>query len=294
MYDISKLYEPRSIPEAVDLLQKHPEARILAGGSDLLLKIRESKLAGIECVSIYKLDVLRGIFMEEDGSIVILPLTSFSHVAQNELVLKHIPVLAEAVETIGGPQIRNIGTIGGNVCNGVTSADSASTLFSLDAQLELTGSGGVRALPIHDFYIGPGKVDLRPTEILTAIRIPKKSYEGYHGKFIKYAMRKAMDISTLNCSVNVRLSGDKKLIEDVRIAFGVAAPTPMRCAAAENCTCGRPVSEEALRSLVDTALSEITPRTSWRASRELRMQLAAEVAMRALKEAIQRAGGVLG
>ncbi|MGI6152447.1 MAG: xanthine dehydrogenase subunit XdhB [Christensenellaceae bacterium] len=293
MYDISRLYEPQSVSEAVKILQKHPEARVLAGGSDLLLKIREGKLAGIECVSIYKLDALRGISMEADGSIAILPLTSFSHVARNELVLEHIPVLAEAVETIGGPQIRNIGTIGGNVCNGVTSADSASTLFSLDAELELTGSGGVRTVPIHDFYIGPGKVDLRPTEILTTIRIPQKSYEGYHGKFIKYAMRKAMDISTLNCSVNVKLSGDKKLIEDVRIAFGVASPTPMRCSAAENCTCGKPVGEETLRSLVDTALSEITPRTSWRASRELRMQLAAELAMRALKEAVQRAGGVL-
>ena len=113
---------------------------------------------------------------------------------------------------VGGPQIRNIGTIGGNTCNGVTSADSASTLHAWDAVIELTGKNGVRRLPIHDFYIKAGKVDIRAEdgEIQTAVLIPKESYENCFGHYIKYAMRNAMDIATLGTSVNVRLSRRQK------------------------------------------------------------------------------------
>ena len=108
-------------------------------------------------------------------------------------------MLGEAVDMVGGPQIRNIGTIGGNTCNGVTSADSASTLVAYDAIVELSGPEGVRLVPIQSFYIKAGKVDLRPGEIETAILIPQASYRGYHGHYIKYAMRNAMDIATCGC-----------------------------------------------------------------------------------------------
>ena len=144
---------------------------------------------------------------------------------------------------VGGPQIRNIGTIGGNTCNGVTSADSASTLHAWDAIVEITGPDGVRRIPIHDFYIKAGVVDLKPAEIQTAIIIPKEAYEGYHGHYIKYAMRNAMDIATTGCSVNVKLSKDKKTIEDVRIAYGVAGPVPMRAPSAEAKAKGKPLTK---------------------------------------------------
>lgn len=291
MFDISKLYEPRSISEAIEMLQKHPAARILAGGSDLLLKIREGKLAGVEIVSIYKLDELRGVTMETDGTVVIRPLTSFSRVECNEIIAGHLPMLAEAAGTVGGPQIRNIGTVGGNVCNGATSADCASTLFAYGAELELTGPNGTRNVPVAEFYSGPGKVDLQPAEILTAIRVCRENYEGYYGKYVKYAMRNAMDISTLNCAVLCKLSANKHMIEDARIAFGVAAPIPMRCGGAEQRACTMDISEDTLDGIVEEALKEITPRSSWRASKELRMQLAKELACRALKEAVRRAGG---
>ncbi len=293
MYDISKLYEPKTVEQAISLKAEHPQARILAGGSDLLIKLRGGELAGIECISIYKIEELRGISMEADGTIIIRPLTSFSHVAADSVIRERIFVLAEAVDTIGGPQIRNIGTIGGNICNGVTSADSASTLFALDAVLQITSVQGTRELPIAEFYLGPGKVDLQPTEILTAIKIGRGSYEGYHGAYIKYAMRNAMDIATLGCSINVKLSADKKMLEDVRLAYGVAAPTPMRCRAAEEAVRGGVVSAELAQTLAQTALGEISPRTSWRATKELRMQIARETACRAFEEAVNRAGGVL-
>lgn len=108
---------------------------------------------------------MRGISYEEDGAIRIGSLTSFSHITKDPIIQKHINVLGEAVDMVGGPQIRNIGTIGGNTCNGVTSADSASTLHAWDAIVEITGPDGVRRIPIHDFYIKAGVVDLKPAEI---------------------------------------------------------------------------------------------------------------------------------
>ena len=218
MYDIKALYEATSVQHAIELLQAHPEAKIIAGGSDVLIKLREGHIAGCELVSIYGIDELRGVKLEDDGTIRILPLTSFSHITKSPVIEEHIKVLGEAVDLVGGPQIRNIGTIGGNTSNGVTSADSASTLHAYDAIMELTGPEGVRLLPIREFYVSAGKVALKPAELLTAILIKKESYEGYKGHYIKYAMRNALDIATLGCSVNVKLSSDKKTVEDVRVA----------------------------------------------------------------------------
>lgn len=293
MYDIKALYEAQSVPHAIELLLEHPNAQIIAGGSDVLVQIREGKRAGCELVSIYGLDELRGVRYEEDGAIRIGSLTSFSHITRDPIIQEKINVLGQAVDQVGGPQIRNIGTIGGNTCNGVTSADSASTLFAWDAVIELTGPEGVRRVPIQDFYIKAGKVDLRPGEIQTGILIPKVAYEGYQGHYIKYAMRNAMDIATTGCSVNVKLSADKQTMEDVRIAYGVAGPIPMRSATAEARAKGRPTTAEEIKAFAQTVLEDINPRDSWRAAKEFRQHIAVVMAERALRESIRLAGGVI-
>ncbi|HIS64020.1 MAG TPA: xanthine dehydrogenase FAD-binding subunit XdhB [Candidatus Avoscillospira avistercoris] len=293
MYDIKALYEARSVQEAVSLRLQHPDAHIIAGGSDVLIKMREGKLAGCELLSIYGIDALRGVTLEEDGTIRIGSLTSFSHITKSPIIQEHINVLGEAVDQVGGPQIRNIGTIGGNTCNGVTSADSASTLLAWDAIVELTGKDGVRRLPIRDFYMKAGVVDLHPDEIQTAILIPKEAYAGYQGHYIKYAMRNAMDIATTGCSVNVKLSADKKTLEDVRIAYGVAGPVPMRCPTAEALAKGKAVSAEVVEAFGQAVLEDINPRDSWRASKAFRQHIAVELAKRALQKSIELAGGAL-
>ncbi len=293
MYDIKALYEATSVQNAIELLKAHPEAKIIAGGSDVLVQMREGRLAGKELMSIFKLDELRGISMDEDGTLRILPLTSFSHITKNPLIQAHINVLGEAVDMVGGPQIRNIGTIGGNTCNGVTSADSASTLHAYDAIMEITGPEGVRQMPIKEFYIKAGVVDLKPAELLTAILIRKESYEGYKGHYIKYAMRNAMDIATTGCSANVKLSADKKTIVDARLAYGVAGPVPMRAPSAEAAVKGKPVSVETVEAFGKAALEDVNPRTSWRATKEFRLHLVEELAKRALTEAIKLSGGEL-
>lgn len=291
MYDIKALYEAENVEDAIRLLQEHPEAQIIAGGSDVLVQMREGKRAGKELVSIYMIDEMRGVSYEEDGAIRIGSLTSFSHITKDPIIQKHINVLGEAVDMVGGPQIRNIGTIGGNTCNGVTSADSASTLHAWDAVVEITGPEGVRRIPIKDFYIKAGVVDLKPAEIQTAIIIPKESYEGYYGHYIKYAMRNAMDIATTSCSVNVKLSEDKKTIEDVRIAYGVAGPVPMRAPSAEQVAKGKPVTKEVVEEFAKAVLEDINPRDSWRAAKDFRQHIAVVLAKRALTESIRLAGG---
>ena len=293
MYDIKALYEAQSVPHAIELLLEHPNAQIIAGGSDVLVQIREGKRAGCELVSIYGLDELRGVRYEEDGAIRIGSLTSFSHITRDPIIQEKINVLGQAVDQVGGPQIRNIGTIGGNTCNGVTSADSASTLFAWDAVIELTGPEGVRRVPIQDFYIKAGKVDLRPGEIQTSILIPKVAYEGYQGHYIKYAMRNAMDIATTGCSVNVKLSADKSTMEDVRIAYGVAGPVPMRAVTAEARAKGKPTTKAEIKAFAQAVLEDINPRDSWRAAKDFRQHIAVALAERALTESIRLAGGVI-
>ena len=294
MYDLAALYEAADVQDAVALRLAHPEAQIIAGGTDVLVQMREGKRAGKALISIFGLDELRGVTMDADGTLRIGSLTSFSHITKDPLIQKYINVLGEAVDMVGGPQIRNAGTIGGNTCNGVTSADSGSTLVAWDAVVELTGQNGKRLVPIQQFYIKAGVVDLKPDEIQTAILIPKASYEGYFGHYIKYAMREAMDIATTGCSVNVKLSADKTVIEDVRIAYGVAGPVPMRAPTAEALTRGKPVAAETVEAFGSAVLQDINPRDSWRAAKAFRQHIAVELAKRCLRESIQLAGGVIG
>lgn len=291
MYDIENYYNASTIKEAVTLLKEHPDARIISGGSDVLIKIHEGKMAGTSLVCIRDIKEIKGVDLMESGDIYIGAGTTFSHVTSDPIIQKYIPVLGEAVDQVGGPQVRNIGTIGGNVCNGAVSADSVPTLFSLNAMLRIADGTGGRMIPIRDFYLGPGKVDLHQGDVLTHIVIPGKEYQGYHGHYIKYSMRNAMDIATLSCSVVSKVNLEKKILEDVRITFGVAAPVPYRCVETENAIKGMPLGEELLSKVEEMVRQEIHPRDSWRASREFRLQIGGEIARRALMRSIELAGG---
>ena len=291
MYDFKALYEAESVQDAIRLRLEHPGAQILAGGSDVLVQIREGRRAGAELISIYGIDELRGVSLDAEENIRIGSLTSFSHITRDPIIQSRCAVLGEAVDQVGSPQIRNIGTIGGNTCNGVTSADSASTLHAWEAIVELTGETGTRRVPIREFYLRAGKVDLRPDEIQTAILIPKASYENTFGHYIKYGMRNAMEIATLGCSVNVRLSADRQVIERCRIAYGVAGPVPMRCPTAEAAANGAAPSKELAEQFSRAVIDDINPRDSWRASKAFRQHIAVEMAKRAFTKAVELAGG---
>ena len=293
MYDIGSIYQATSVADAIRALQDNPEALVIAGGTDVLIKIREGKLAGCSLVSIHELgEELGGITLAANGDVEIGPLSTFRDVTFSPVIREKIPVLGEATDMAGGPQLRAAGTIGGNVCNGITSADSASTLTALDAVLVVRGPAGERRVPISQWYKGVGKVDLAQDELLVKILIPRENYAGFTGHYIKYAMRNAMDIATLGVSCLVKLSADKQTAETVKLAFGVAGPVPMRAPAAEAAVSGLPI-EEAIGQIGKAALQDVNPRTSWRASREFRLQLVEELSGRALREAARKGGAAV-
>jgi len=292
MYDIASLYSASCAEDAISELARDPEAVVIAGGTDVLIKIRAGELAGCRLVSIHGIRELEGVTCRENGDLHIGPLTTFRGITQSEVIRRCVPCLGEAADQAGGPQLRAMGTIGGNVCNGVTSADSASTLMALDAIFRVRGPDGQRDIPISEWYRGVGKVALRHAELLTCIIIPRRHYEGFSGHYIKYAQRSAMDIATLGVSCLVKLSGDKARAEQVRLAFGVAGPVPMRAPTAEAGAAGLPV-DEAIEKIGALALADVNPRTSWRASREFRMQLIKELSGRALRQAVINGGGAV-
>lgn len=290
MYDIENYYNAKTVSEAVELLTEHPDARIISGGSDVLIKIREGRMAGTSLVSIRDIEELKGIEKKDSGDIYTGAGTVFSHITADPIIQECVPVLGEAVDQVGGPQIRNIGTIGGNICNGAVSADSVPTVFSYNSLLHIANADGGRVVPVREFYLGPGRVALKQGEVLTHVVIPRAEYEGYHGHYIKYSMRNAMDIATLSCSVVSKVDLETKILEDVRITFGVAAPVPYRCVETEELLKGQKLGEELYRKIEDSIRSEIHPRDSWRASKAFRLQIGGEIARRALIRTVELAG----
>ena len=292
MFDIKSFYEASSVEDAIRALSADPDSEVISGGTDVLIRVREGRDAGKSLVSIHNIAELKGITMEEDGTIIIRPATSFSHITNDPIIKKHLNMLGEAVDQVGGPQVRNTATIGGNICNGATSADSASTMCALNAIVVLQGPEGVREVPVTEFYTGPGRTVRKQNEVCTAFKIRREDYEGWEGHYIKYGKRNAMEIATLGCAVRVKLSEDKRVIRDLRLAYGVAAPTPIRCYEAEEGIRGmRTDDPEIYQKIAALALNQVNPRTSWRASREFRLQLIKELAKRALRESIRLAGG---
>ena len=294
MYDIKAYYEAKNAEEAVRLLCEHPDARVIAGGSDVLVQLRDGKLAGAELVSIHGIDGLRGVSRDPDGTVRIGALTSFSRLHTDPVILACIPPLAEAAGQVGGPQIRNIGTVGGNICNASPTADTPPTLLAWDAELELLGPEGTRYLPLMDFYCGAKTVALKPGELLTAVLIPQDAWQGFAGKMFKYAVREALDTSIVNCSVSVRLSEDGESIERIRAAFGGAVgPIPTRASSAEAAVTGHAANAETAELFAGAVLQDIHPRDGWRASKALREQIAGELAKRVFLDSVRLAGGVI-
>jgi len=289
MFDICELHEPETLLEAKRIFNADPGLKVIAGGTDVLIRMQHGGLAGTGLLSLRNLHELEEIQLLSDGTISVGAMAPFAQIFQSELIQKLVPVLGEAAVSMGGPQVRNVATIGGNLCNGAVSADSASTLFALDALLKLETLDSERIIPMKDFYAGPGKVNLLPGELLVAILIPREGYEGMGGHYIKFAPRKAMDIATLGVAALCRIKGNR--FQELRIGLGVAAPVPVRCFEAEAYAQGREVTLETVQEIARLALKPAKARSSWRASKEYREHLIEVLAQRAVAEAVKRAGG---
>lgn len=282
MFDIKNILEPSSIEEAVKILHENNNFKIISGGTDVLIKLHHGDMEEIELLSLKKLKELDFIKVLENDTIEIGSTTCFTNIYRNKIIKDFIPALGQGAVSMGGPQIRNMATIGGNVCNGAVSADSAPSLFAFNAKLRLRSFKGERIVPIEEFYEGPGKVNIRKDEILISILIEKKDYEGVRGTYIKYSNRKAMDISMLSVCVVASVKENK--FKDLRIALGVAAPTPIRCKDAEKYALGLEYSEENINNIAQYAVKSASARDSWRASKAYREHLIKELTVRGIYE----------
>jgi len=289
MFAIERYNKAQSVEDAVKLLVADPEAKLIAGGTDVLIRLHEGSSDFRSLVDINGLAVLKEINEEPDGTVRIGSLATFSEIMDSDIVNKRVPVIAEAAATVGGPQLRNTATMGGNICAGVPCADSAGALLVLEAELEIRGVNGERLVPVKGFHLGPSRVALKQGDVLVVFRIRPENYTGFGTAYYKYSMRDAMDIATIGCTAAARLDGDK--FDELRLAFSVAAPTPVRCETAEKTAAGQPLSEETLKAVTNAVEKDVNPRNSWRATKEFRLHVIRTLTQRVVRQAVERAGG---
>ena len=295
MYDIKKIYQASNVNDVLKIMKENKEVKVIAGGTDVLIKMRERKYKDVEIISIGDIPELMGIDVDEAGTVIIKAATRFIDIISNEYILKNLPTLVKASNQIGSPQIRNIATIGGNICNGAVSADIVPILLVLDAELHIINlSGDIRIININDLHTGPGQTSLvAGEELLVEIHIKKENYSNYGFDYYKYGKRNAMEIATLGCAIGVRLNDQKDIIDDIKIAYSVAAPTPRRCDSIEKLMLGKKLAMTTINLIKPENIAELLPRDSWRASKDFRLQLIKEIGRRTALEAIKANGGEL-
>jgi len=288
MFDIQEYYQADTVSEAIELLTAHPGTKLIAGGTDVLVKLRHFSDKFTRLVSIHELTEMKRVELKDKTLFLGSGLT-FTETINSEPVNKYLPVLAEACATVAGPQIRNMGTIGGNIANGATSADTAAPMLVLEPTLVIQGPQGLRRTVIGEFHTGPGQVALSSDEVLLGFEFDLGTLNGLGARYYKYAMRAAMDIATIGCAAGVKLDGD--IMTDLRLAFTVAAPTPVRCRRAEVAGLNQPLNDQTMEKIIKALDEDIKPRTSWRASREFRVRIIKTLADRMIRAAAGRLKG---
>ncbi len=288
MFPIEEYHHASSVADAIQALNNDAKARIIAGGTDVLVRLHGGDSGYGRVVDINHLDELREIKMDEQGNIYIGALACCNDIIENELVQKYLPMVAESLATIGGPQVRNRATMGGNICNGAVSADSACSALVYELDLVVEGVGGQRIESINGFHTGPGRTILKQGDVLTSFLARPENYEGFSACYRKYAMRGAMDIATIGCGVGLQMAGEK--ISTIKIAFTVAAPRPIRCHKAEQAMAGKVLSKENLEIMAEALAEDVMPRTSWRASKEFRLHIIKTLAKKEIRRAVESQG----
>lgn len=277
------------IRHAVQLLAEHgAEARILAGGTDLLADLKSSAHGPRLVIDISRAQALKGITLTPAG-LCIGAMTTHTEIMRSALIAEHCPVLAAAAHTIGAVQTRNLGTLGGNLVTAVPSMDSGPALVALDAQVGLAGSAGERRLPLTDFFRGPRKTALKADELLIDIVIPAASL-GKPAAFLKSGLRKGQALALVNAAASLWLDGKGRIIEP-RVALGAVAPVVMRATDAEQFLAGRPPAPGVFVQAGALAAAACKPISDFRASAGYRRDLVAVLVQRALAQAYAMAEG---
>ncbi len=280
--------KPAGLSEALALMEKHgAAARPYAGGTDLMVQLREGakRLAGVGLlVDLGGLPELRGI-SAQGGAVSIGAMESHTALSTSAVLAEHAPFLAKASSTVGSPQIRNNGTVGGNICNASPAADTLSPLAALDAVLVVCGASGTRSVPLAQAYDERGNLAFAPGEVLT--RITFESLAGWSTCFLKLGRRKALAISRMNVAVALKM--ENGVITGARIAPGCVFRAPGRVNAAEALLLDKAPGRELFDECGRMVGEEMVARTGVRWSTEYKQPVVAALVRRALEAA---AGGV--
>jgi carbon-monoxide dehydrogenase medium subunit len=279
------MYQPTSLREASRLLKEHgPGGRFLAGGTDLVIAMKEKGLVPTFIVDLKRIAGLDGIRENVDGTISIGALTTMREVETSALIKGRYPFLAQSAAEVGSIQIRNRATIGGNMANATPSADVAPSLVALNATVKIAGERGERSLPLEEFFRGPGQTVMSSEEILTDITIPRTS-ANLVGEYIKFSPREMMDLAYVGVAVAFNFSATDKKCTDVRIVLGAVAPTPIRAKKAEAVLEGQVLSEASADQAGIIAAQESKPISDVRSTADYRRAMVGVMTTRALLNA---------
>lgn len=266
-----EILQPASLKEASAIVKdKGPGGRFLAGGTDLLIAVKEKGLAPKYVVDLKRIPDLAGIREEKDGAVTIGALTTLHAVETAPVILKRYPFLAQSAAEVGSVQIRNRATIGGNMANATPSADVAPALLCLDARVKISGLSGERTIALERLFRGPGQTALAPEEILTAILIP--AGPALAGEYIKFSPREMMDLAYVGVAVALALNGGNQC-GAARIALGAVSPTPMRARKTEALLENQTITEALAEKAGAEAAAESKPISDVRSSADYRREM---------------------
>ncbi len=281
-------HEPKSIGDAVNLLDDYgKKARVIAGGTDLVIKMKQGKSEPEHIISLQSVPGIDEIKFA-GGELRIGAMVTHRAIEYSKPIRDNFSLLADAVANLGSVQVRNLATIGGNICNAAPSADTVGPLLALDAMLLLEGPDGERSVPIKDFFHGAGETALSGNEILKEIVVPKLP-PGACSRYIKHTRRKAMDLPLLGIALVLVTDGDTDVCKEARIGLTLAAPTAFRATKTEEYIAGKPLRSSAMwEEAGNMAVDESSPRTSFRTTSAYRKKIIRALIPRAAFEAIRR------
>ena len=277
-------HKPKNLREAFDLLRKYGEkAAVLAGGTDLLVELKKRLKSPTQLIDIKGLSSLEGIRLDPEGFLRIGPLTPLEELSHSPLLKNGWGLLAQATSKVGSLQIRNRGTLGGNICHASPSGDTLPALLCLAAKLKLAGKESERVIPLEDFFLGPGKSALGVDELLTEVILPLPPL-GCRGVYKKFALRRAMDLAVVGVAVLGSMDPQKGVFADLRIGLGAVAPTPIRARKAEALLKEARVSKEVICKAGKLTQDEAAPISDLRGSEWYRREMIGHLTREALWE----------
>ena len=281
--------EPRTVQEACSLLSQYKEkARVIAGGTDLLVKMKNREIRPQYLISFRNISHLNYIEHEEAEGLRIGTLATLNALETSTLVQGKSGVLAQAIRQMASPPIRSLATIGGNLCNAVPSADTAPPLIVMGAKLKLVSPNGERIILLQEFFTGPEETILGDGEILEEIRVPNPlPHSG--GVYIKLMMRRALDLAIVGVAAMITRDPAKGVCQDIRIALGAVAPTPIRAREAESILKGKSLEDKLIAQAGQAAANEAHPISDIRSSAEYRREMVGVLTRRVVSQAWEKA-----